>query len=50
MKTIFNFIKKLCTFQIIMAKTTLKSIEVIENINDMQKGFNDKLDKANEKR
>lgn len=49
-KAIINFIKRLCAFQIIAAKTTLKSIEIMEDIEGMQKGFKDKLDKANEKR
>lgn len=49
MKSLFKLIKRLCTFQIIMAKTTLKSIEVMENLDDMEKGFKDKLQKANEK-
>lgn len=47
MKWFLNFAKRLAQFQIIMGKTTLKSIELIEDIDGINKGFKDKL-KQNE--
>jgi hypothetical protein len=45
-KWILNFIKRLAQFQIIMGKTTLKSVELIEDVNNINKGFKDKLDQS----
>ena len=46
-KRLFNFIKRLAQFQIIMGKTTLTSIELLEDVENINKGFKDKL-KENE--
>ena len=43
MKWIKNFITKICEWSIIMSKTTLISLDLIDDLKSMNKSFNDKI-------
>ncbi len=45
MKKIRNFIRKICTFNIIMAKTTIASLDIMDDLNEINKTFNKKIKK-----
>jgi hypothetical protein len=42
---LINFAKAVCRFNIIISKTTLNSIEFLEDFKNFQKGFKDKIEK-----
>jgi hypothetical protein len=44
MKFIKNFIRKVCEWNIIMSKTTLASMDLMDDLKSMNKTFKDKID------
>lgn len=43
MKWIKKFIRKVCEWNIIMSKTTLKSMDLIDGLEALNKNFKDKI-------
>jgi hypothetical protein len=40
-----NFIRKFCEMNIILSKTTIVSMDLMDDLKEMKKGFNDKIKK-----
>lgn len=46
MKWFNNLIRKICSWNIIMSKTTLASMDMMDELESMNKNFKDKIEKA----
>lgn len=44
MNWIKNLIRKVCEFNIIMSKTTLQSMDLMDDLKSMNKNFKDKIE------
>ena len=45
MKWLKKFIRKVCEWNIIMSKTTLVGMDLMEDLDEMNKTFKDKIEK-----